>query len=90
MWYVQAKATAPRTLSARVVPDPGAAGESALGRGLPEGERPLRSVHSHLGAGGKSGEASIEAAATMELTLPYAKPPTCVATVYATLKSRRP
>ena len=83
VFYAQGKAVAPRTVSVRVVPIP---------------EQPVKVQWSvvcqkpnsfdpafHLAAKGRSGETSVHTAATVKLALPYAKPPTCVATVYATL-----
>jgi len=39
----------------------------------------------HLGTSEKAGETSVQGAGSVKLLLPYAKPPACVATVYATL-----
>jgi hypothetical protein len=39
----------------------------------------------HLGTSEKAGESSVRGAGTVKLALPYSRPPTCVATVYATL-----
>ena len=39
----------------------------------------------HIAATGKTGEISVTKATMVKLALPYARPPTCVATVYGTL-----
>jgi hypothetical protein len=85
MWFVQGNATAVRTISVRVVPSP--AQPVTVHWAVVCQKNDPYDPAMHVSAQGKSGEASIGAAATVKLTLPYAKPPTCVATVYATLKS---
>ena len=83
VFYVHGKAVAPRTVSVRVVPIP---------------EQPVKVQWSvvcqkpnsfdpavHLATKGKSGQTSVHTPATVKLALPYAKPPACIATVYATL-----
>lgn len=83
VWYAQGKAAAPRTISARVVPIPVQAVKVQWSVVC---QKPNRYDPAfHLSANGSSGEASVHAAATVKLALPYAKPPTCIATVYATL-----
>jgi hypothetical protein len=83
VWYAQGKAAAPRTISARVVPVPAQAVKVQWSVVC---QKPNRFDPAfHLAAKGTSGQASVHAAATVKLALPYAKPPTCIATVYATL-----
>jgi hypothetical protein len=83
VWYAQGKAVAPRTISVRVVPIPAQAVKVQWSVVCQKPNRYDPAVH--LGTGGKSGQTSVRAAATVKLALPYAKPPACIATVYATL-----
>jgi hypothetical protein len=41
-----------------------------------------------IAASGKTGTATVRGAGTVQLELPFKKPPTCVATVYATLAKK--
>ena len=83
VWYAHGKAIAPKTISAMVVPIPAQAVKVQWSVVC---QKPNRYDPAfHLAATGKSGQASVHAAATVKLALPYAKPPTCIATVYATL-----
>jgi hypothetical protein len=83
VWYVHGKTAAPRTISAKVVPVPAQAVKvqwSVICQ-KPNAADPAF----HLATQGTSGQSSVHAAATVKLALPYPKPPTCIATVYATL-----
>ena len=83
VWYTHGKAVAPKTISVRVAPIPPQAVKVQWSVVC---QKPNRIDPAfHLGTLGASGEASVHAAATVKLALPYAKPPTCIATVYATL-----
>jgi hypothetical protein len=83
VWYAHGNAIAPSTVSARVVPIPAQAVKVQWSVVC---QKPNKSDPAfHLGTNGRSGQASVHAAATVKLTLPYAKPPACVVTVYATL-----
>jgi hypothetical protein len=83
VWYAQGKAVAPRTVSVRVVPIPE---QPVKVQWSVVCQKPNRSDPAvHLAASGRSGRASVHAAATVKLALPYARPPACIATVYATL-----
>ncbi len=83
VWYAHGTVAAPKALSARVAPVP---------------RQPVKVQWSvvcqktnpadpadHIGTGVRSGQTSVDEAAVVKLALPYPKPPTCVATVYATL-----
>lgn len=83
VWYAHGTVVAPNALSARVAPVP---------------RQPVKVQWSvvcqktnpsdpadHIGTGVSSGQSSVDGAAVVKLALPYPKPPTCVATVYATL-----
>jgi hypothetical protein len=83
VWYAHGNAVAPRTVSARVVPIPAQAVKVQWSVVCQKPNKADPAVH--LGTSGKSGEATVHAAATVKLTLPYTMPPACVATVYATL-----
>ena len=84
IFYAHGTATRPRTISARVVPNP---------------EQPVKVQWSvacqranhfdpavQLDTAETLGETSVRRTATVKLALPYARPRTCVATVYATLR----
>ncbi len=83
VWYAHGNAVAPRTISASVVPIPAQAVKVQWSIVC---QKPNKFDPAfHLGTNGRSGQATVPAAATVKLTLPYAKPPACVVTVYATL-----
>jgi hypothetical protein len=83
IWYAQGKAVTPKTISARVVPTPA---QSVKVQWAVACQRPNpQDPAIHLAPKGTSGQTSVPAAATVKLALPYAKPHTCIATVYATL-----
>jgi hypothetical protein len=83
IWYAHGKAVAPRTVSARVVSTPA---QSVKVQWSVVCQKPNSSDPAvHLGTDAKSGQTSVHGAATVKLALPYAKPPACIATVYATL-----
>jgi invasion protein IalB len=83
VWYAQGKAAAPRTLFARLVSAPAqrVKVQWSVVCQKPNKEDPAL----HLGTSVMSGQTAVRGAATVKLKLPYAKPPSCVATVYATL-----
>jgi hypothetical protein len=83
VWYAHGTAVAPRTVSTRVAPIPAQAVKVQWSVVCQKPNKSDPAVH--LGTNQRSGEASVHGAATVKLTLPYAKPPACVATVYATL-----
>ncbi len=83
VWYAQGKAVAPRTIAAKVVPIPAQAVKVQWSIVCQKPNRADPAIH--LAANGTSGQTSVHAPATVKLTLPYAKPPTCIATVYGTL-----
>jgi hypothetical protein len=83
VWLAHGTAVAPRTISAKVVPIPA---QPVKVHWAVVCQKPNRHDPAyHLGTKSRSGETSVHAAATVKLALPYAKPHTCVATVYATL-----
>lgn len=83
VWYAHGNAVAPRTVSAMVVPIPAQAVKVQWSVVCQKPNKADPAVH--LGTNGRSGQSSVHAAATVKLTLPYVRPPACVATVYATL-----
>jgi hypothetical protein len=86
IWFAQGTALAPKTVSARVVPVPA---QSVKVQWALACQRPNKFDPSfHLATKSSSGEVSLHAAGTVKLAFPYPKPPTCVATVYATLEKR--
>ena len=86
VWFADGKATAPKTISVEVVPRPA---QAVKVQWAVVCQKPNKSDPSfHLAAQGTSGTASVHAADTVKLALPYPKPPTCVATVYATLGTK--
>jgi hypothetical protein len=84
IWYAHGKAVGPRTISARVIPVPPQAVKVqwAVVCQKPNSYDPSF----HLATDVKSGEVSVPSVATVKLVLPYPKPHTCVASVYATLE----
>lgn len=86
VWYAHGKAVTPRMLSARVAP---AAGQSAKVQWSVVCQKPNKLDPAiPVETNERSGQTSVRARATVNLTLPYARPPVCVATVYATLARR--
>jgi hypothetical protein len=83
VWYAQGKAVVPKTITASVVSIPAQAVKVQWSVVCQKPNKLDPAVH--LAANGKSGESSVHTPATVKLALPYAKPPTCIATVYATL-----
>jgi hypothetical protein len=84
VWYAQGKAVVPRTIFARVVPIPA---QRVKVQWSVVCQKPNQNDPAiHLAPSVTSGQASVHASASVKLTLPYAKPPACVATVYATLE----
>ena len=83
VWYAHGNAVSPRTISAHVVPNPAQAVKVQWSIVC---QKPNKFDPAfHLGTNTKSGEATVHTATTVKLALPFAKPPACVATVYATL-----
>ncbi len=83
LWYAQGKAVSPRTISASVVPVPEQRVKVQWSVVCQKANKADPAVH--LATNLRSGQVFIRAATTVTLTLPSAKPPTCVVTVYATL-----
>jgi hypothetical protein len=83
IFYAHGTATRPRTISARVVPNPGQPVKVQWSVACQKANHFDPAVQ--LDTAEKLGETSVRGTATVELTLPYARPRTCVATVYATL-----
>jgi hypothetical protein len=86
VWYVQGTAREPKTISGRVVASPVqlVKVQWAVVCQRPNVHDPAR----HLATKVKSGEVSLRQAGTVMLALPYPKPHTCVATIYATLEAK--
>jgi hypothetical protein len=83
VWYAHGKAVAPRTISVRVATIPAQVVKVQWSIVCQKPNRADPAVH--LATLGKSGQVSVHAPATVKLALPYAKPPACIASVYATL-----
>ncbi len=83
IWYAHATAVRPASIAVRVVPTPARAVKVqwAVVCQKPNPSDPA----DHVGTASSSGERTVRGAAIVPLRLPYARPPTCVATVYATL-----
>jgi hypothetical protein len=83
IWLAQAKSARPHTLSARVVPQPAqpVKVQWSVVCQKPNSFDPAIQI----AATSKSGEVSLVRPATVKLALPFARSPTCVASVYATL-----
>jgi invasion protein IalB len=86
VWYAQGKASKPTSLSAEVVPSPSQAVKVqwSVVCQKPNAADPAY----HLATKVVSGQTTAHATAVVKLALPYAAPPSCVATVYATLAKR--
>jgi hypothetical protein len=83
IFYAKGTAAAPKTISASLVATPR---QPVKVQWSVVCQRPNSSDPAvHLGTSEKAGEDSVPGAGTVKLALPYAKPHTCVATVYATL-----
>jgi hypothetical protein len=86
LWYAEATAVSPKAISASLdplPPQPVKVQWSVLCQ-RPNSVDPAV----HLAADERSGRTSVRAPAVVKLALPYATPPTCVVTVYATLATR--
>jgi hypothetical protein len=83
IWYVHGTAVRPKALFAVVAPIPrqSVKVQWAVICQKANPEDPA----DHIDTRETGGQASVRAAAVVRLSLPYANPPTCVATVYATL-----
>ena len=85
VWFADGKAVGPKTMSAHVTPVPA---QTVKVQWAVVCQKPNKSDPSfHLAAKGTSGTTSLQKAGTVKLRLPYPKPHTCVATVYATLRT---
>jgi hypothetical protein len=86
IWYAHGKAYRPKAISARLVSSPaqGVKVQWSVVCQKPNAADPAF----HLATQGASGQASVRATGTVKLSLPYPKPSTCVATVYATLPAK--
>lgn len=83
LWYAEGKAVSPKTISASVVALPEQAVKVQWSVVC---QRPNKIDPAiQLAATERSGQTSVRAATTVKLALPYANPPTCIVTVYATL-----
>ena len=83
IFYLQGKVVTPNALFARVVPTPAQPVKVQWSVVCQKPNKADPAVH--IAATGKTGEISVTKATTVKLALPYARPPTCVATVYGTL-----
>ena len=86
IWYVHGTAIKPRTLAVQVAPVPAQAVKvqwSVVCQKMNPDD-----PADHIGVQSKSGQTSVRGAAIVRLALPWAKPPMCVAAVYATLAAK--
>lgn len=83
IFYLQGKAVAPKAVFAQVVPTPAQPVKVQWSVVCQKPNKADPAVQ--IAATGETGEISVTKAAKVKLTLPYARPPTCVATVYGTL-----
>jgi hypothetical protein len=83
IFYLQGKAVTPNALFARVVPSPAQPVKVQWSVVCQKPNKADPAVH--IAATGETGEISVTKATTVKLALPYARPPSCVATVYGTL-----
>jgi hypothetical protein len=83
LWYAQGEAVSPKTISASVVAVPEQAVKVQWSVVCQKPNKTDPAVD--LAASERSGQASVHGATTVKLALPYAKPPTCIVTLYATL-----
>lgn len=83
IWYVHGTVRAPERLAAAVVASPRQTVKVQWSvvcqKNNPDDPA------DHIGVGSTSGQSAVQGAGTVRLPLPYAKPPSCVATVYARL-----
>jgi hypothetical protein len=86
VWYAHGNAVAPTTISASVVPVPGQVVKVQWSVVCQKPNKVDPAVH--LATNVRSGESLVHGTATVKLAIPYAKPPACVATVYATLRAK--
>jgi hypothetical protein len=84
IFYAHGTATSPRTISARVVPNPGQPVKVQWSVACQKANNFDPAIP--LNTAEKLGETSVSGTATVKLALPYARPRTCVAIVYATLR----
>ncbi len=83
VWYVQGTAVTPKALSVKVAPVPSQPVKVQWSV-VCQRTNPTDPAD-HIGARVSSGQTSVGTATIVKLALPFAKPPSCVATVYATL-----
>jgi hypothetical protein len=86
IFYAKGTAVAPRTISAGVAVTPSQPVKIQWAVVCQKSNRADPAVH--LGTSEKAGQTTVRGSGTVRLELPYAKPPTCVATVYATLSRK--
>jgi hypothetical protein len=86
IFYAHGTAVAPKSVTARFVPKPA---QHVKVEWSLVCQKPNRSDPAYaLSTSETSGQTSVVDDATVKLALPYPKPPTCVATVYATLAGK--
>lgn len=83
VWYAHGTAVVPNALSATVVPVPRQPVKVQWAVVCQKGNPADPADHLYTRETG--GQTSVNGAGVVHLALPYARPPTCVATVYATL-----
>jgi hypothetical protein len=86
IFFAHGTAVSPRTVSATLTPTPAqpVKVQWSLVCQKPNHADPAIQI----AASGKTGTATVRGAGTVQLELPFKKPPTCVATVYATLAKK--
>jgi hypothetical protein len=86
IFLAQGTAIEPRTISATLAPSPT---QSVKVQWSVACQKPNKADPAiKISASGTSGQTTVRGAGTVKLELPFARPPTCVATVYATLATK--
>jgi hypothetical protein len=83
IFLAQGTAIAPRTISASLAPSPSQAVKVQWSLACQKPNKVDPALK--LSPTGTSGQTTVRGAAIVKLKIPFARPPTCVATVYATL-----
>ena len=83
LWFAQGTAISPKTVSASVVPVPKQAVKVQWSVVCQKPNKADPAVD--LAPSERSGETAVRAPVIVRLELPYARPPSCIVTVYATL-----
>lgn len=86
IFFAQGTAVEPRTVSATIATDPAQPVKVQWSLVCQKPNKADPAIP--IGASSRSGQATVRRTGTVTLALPFKKPPTCVATVYATLAAK--